>query len=581
MISRRKTLVPDLHPNWMRYLMQLPFVGVAIFDAKSKAWIQFNDRFCAITGYSRRELARLNWRDICHPREHALCDVAFRRLVSRRSQHVHMVRHLMRKDGAPVRAELDLSFARAPASSERFIIALVNEIHAREAAERDASYEMVFSEGGTAVVVLDAGSWDVVDANPAAQRFYGWTLEQMKRLGLHVWDVSLADREKVQARLQQAAKGVITRVEGIHRIATGEPRDVEIYCGPVSIAGRRCVYGIVHDVTERKRAEVARLDAEAQLRAVVEQSIIGIYIIEEGRLSFVNARMAEIFGYAPEELVGMSVGGLIAEEDRGRVLENVRRRIDGEVGNLQYDFRGLRKDGLFIDVGVHGSVATIRGKRVIVGVIQDVTEQRNAQRQLHEYVRKLELGMLGTVDSVSRMTDLRDPYTGGHERRVADLSAAIGRELGLEEHRIRGLQIAGRIHDIGKIGVPAEILSKPTRLSAAEYAIVKLHSEHGHQILKGVEFPWPVAEAAYQHHERMDGSGYPRGLKGDEIIVEARILAVADVIEAMASHRPYRASLGLDPALQEIKRGAARTYDADVATAAVRLFRDGRYEIPG
>jgi PAS domain S-box-containing protein len=383
----------------------------------------------------------------------------------------------------------------------------------------------------------------------------------------------------VKARLQLVANGEIARLEGIHRLASGELRDVEVYCGPVIVGGRRCVYAIVHDISERKRAEAAHRAAEEKLRAVVEQTITGFYMIEDGRFSYVNPRMAEIFGYSVAEMTGIAASTVVAPEDRAMAAENIRRRIDGEIDSLRFDVRGLRKDGGFIDVGVHGSATTIHGHRAIVGLVQDITERRKAEKRIKEYVRRLESAMVGTVEAISRMVDLRDPYTSGHERRVAEIAAQIGRGLGLEEERVRGLQIAGRLHDIGKISVPAEILSKPTRLTSMEFEIVKLHACHGHEILEGVEFPWPIAQIAHQHHERMDGSGYPHGLKGDAIIPEARILAVADVIEAMSSHRPYRASLGIEPALAEIERGAGRLYDGDAANAALRLFRDKGYRL--
>jgi HD-GYP domain-containing protein (c-di-GMP phosphodiesterase class II) len=278
-------------------------------------------------------------------------------------------------------------------------------------------------------------------------------------------------------------------------------------------------------------------------------------------------------------MAGLDASAVVAPEDRAMTTENIRRRISGEADSVHYEFRGLRKDGSLIDVGVHGSATTIHGQRAIVGLVQDITERRKAEQRIKKYVGRLESAMVGTVEAISRMVDLRDPYTSGHERRVAEIAGEIGRSLGLEEQRVRGLQIAGRLHDIGKISVPAEILSKPTRLTSMEYEIVKLHACHGHEILEGVEFPWPIAEIAHQHHERLDGSGYPHGLKGDSIIPEARILAVADVIEAMSSHRPYRASLGIAPALAEIERGAGKLYDGDVANAALRLFRVKGYRL--
>lgn len=213
------------------------------------------------------------------------------------------------------------------------------------------------------------------------------------------------------------------------------------------------------------------------------------------------------------------------------------------------------------------------------GIVTDITDTRRAQEVSQTYLKRLEDAVLATTAAVSQMVELCDPYTAGHERRVGELSAAIAAEMGLSEDMQRGLRVAGAVHDVGKIMVPSEILSKPGRLSSVEYELIKQHAEQGYQILKEVAFPWPVAEVARQHHERLDGSGYPRGLKGTDIIIEARITAVADVVESMSSHRPYRPMLGIDVALQEIERGAGVVYDAEVAAACLRLFREKGFVI--
>jgi putative nucleotidyltransferase with HDIG domain len=188
--------------------------------------------------------------------------------------------------------------------------------------------------------------------------------------------------------------------------------------------------------------------------------------------------------------------------------------------------------------------------------------------------------MRGTLQAVANMVDLRDPYTSGHERRVGIIASDIAREMGWSEERCQNLQLIGLVHDIGKIAIPAEILSKPTRLTALEYEMVKTHAQQGYEILKDVEFPLPIAEIIREHHERMDGSGYPQGLKGEEILPEARILAVADVLESIASHRPYRPALGIDAAIEEIEKHRGIWFDPDVVDATLRLIRDKGYLLP-
>jgi len=185
-----------------------------------------------------------------------------------------------------------------------------------------------------------------------------------------------------------------------------------------------------------------------------------------------------------------------------------------------------------------------------------------------------------TVEVATTLSEMRDPYTAGHERRVAAIAVAIGAELGFDARRQEALRVVGYLHDIGKITIPTEILSKPGKLNPIELQLIQGHPQAGYEILKDVEFPWPVAQIVLQHHERIDGSGYPQGLKGEAILLEARIMAVADVVEAMSSHRPYRPGLGIDKALAEIERGRGTAYDPVVAEACLRLFREGRYQLP-
>lgn len=201
----------------------------------------------------------------------------------------------------------------------------------------------------------------------------------------------------------------------------------------------------------------------------------------------------------------------------------------------------------------------------------------DAQRHHEETLRR---GLEQSIEAIAGTLEARDPYTAGHQHRVALLSVAIAREMGLAEDRIQGLKLAASIHDLGKIKVPAEILSKPGRLSDIEMMLIKSHAQTGYEILRGIAFPWPIADIVHQHHEKLDGSGYPQGLKGEQILLESRILTVADVVEAMSSHRPYRPALGVEIALKEIERGRGSAYDPVAADACLKLFRGGGFAFP-
>ncbi|MBN1899907.1 HD domain-containing protein, partial [Candidatus Sumerlaeota bacterium] len=209
-----------------------------------------------------------------------------------------------------------------------------------------------------------------------------------------------------------------------------------------------------------------------------------------------------------------------------------------------------------------------------LGILQDVTDRKRIEKTLKLSFDKLHRVTEGAIDAISKIIEIRDPYTSGHQQRVAQLACSIAREMGLGEEKLDAIHMSAVIHDIGKIYVPSEILSSPRRLTEVEYYILKTHPEVGYDILKSIEFPWPVAQIVLQHHERINGSGYPAGLAGGDILLEARIISVADVIEAMAYHRPYRPSLTIESALNEIEENMGVLYDREVAETCLILFRE-------
>jgi PAS domain S-box-containing protein len=264
------------------------------------------------------------------------------------------------------------------------------------------------------------------------------------------------------------------------------------------------------------------------------------------------------------------------------------REHAGDAGFLGYASLPLhKKDALVGYFTLYASSVNsfdAEARRLLVEMAMDVSfamdnfaresERVHAEEQIQRHLGQLESAFMHTVMLAMNLSELRDPYTAGHERRVGRIAKAIAGELGLDESQIKGVEIAGYLHDLGKITIPTEILVKPGRLTEVEFALVQEHAAASYNILKDAELPWPVAEIAFQHHERLDGSGYPRGLKGDEIQLEARILAVADMVEAMASHRPYRPSLGIEQALAEIEKGSGKLFDPAVTEVCTRLFRE-------
>lgn len=248
-----------------------------------------------------------------------------------------------------------------------------------------------------------------------------------------------------------------------------------------------------------------------------------------------------------------------------------------DIGAYDYIVKPLEQNRVLI--GVTNALHR-RELEAVSRTYRNMLELTVAERteNLQNTLGKLERTLDGVVHAIALTVDKRDPYTAGHQERVAHLASTIAKTMGLPEEQAKGLEMAAHIHDIGKIAVPSDILSKPGKLSDIEFALIKTHSTVGYEILRPIEFPWPVAEVVYQHHEKIDGSGYPRGLSGKEILLEAKILAVADVVEAMAFHRPYRPALGIDKALSEIVRGKGRFFEPEVVKSCLMIFKGNRYQ---
>ncbi|MBI4292326.1 MAG: PAS domain S-box protein [Betaproteobacteria bacterium] len=330
---------------------------------------------------------------------------------------------------------------------------------------------------------------------------------------------------------------------------------------------------------DRRRAEEALRFSEERFRLLIEKSSTGMYVTRDGRFVYANPRLEALLGYESGELMGRLANDLVVPEDLP-VMKAAREKLRSGESSVNYAVRVKRRDGGVILLGVQGLLAEFEGTLATIGMAQDITERKRAQEQIASYLRQLETSMRGTLRAVANMVELRDPYTAGHQRRVGAMASVIAKEMGMPEDKCQELELTSLVHDVGKIAVPAEILSKPGALSEIEREIIKTHAEAGYEILKEVEFAWPLATIIRQHHERLDGSGYPRGLRDGQIHVGAQIIAVADVLEAIASHRPYRPSLGIDRALEEIQSGRGILYGADVVDSALRLFREKGYRPP-
>jgi PAS domain S-box-containing protein len=327
-------------------------------------------------------------------------------------------------------------------------------------------------------------------------------------------------------------------------------------------------------------AEEALRESEALFHSLIDYMHDAMIILNwDGSILFANQAAAKIIEFErPEEFVGHNMLEYLHPDSLQKAAEDLEAVKADKMG-FRSEYQLYSVTGRRIWVESIGGKIIFRNASANLVCIRDITERKQAEEELLRTLESLRKAVGATIQVMVSAVETRDPYTAGHQIRSADLARTIATEMGLPQGRIDAIRIAGSIHDIGKLSIPAEILSKPAKLTEIEFSLIKEHSQSGYEMLKDVESPWPLAEIIYQHHERMNGSGYPRNLKGDDILIEARILAVADVVESMASHRPYRPTLGIDAALEEIEKKRGTFYDSTVTDACLRLFREKGYQL--
>ena len=333
-------------------------------------------------------------------------------------------------------------------------------------------------------------------------------------------------------------------------------------------------------IRARKAAEKSLRESEAKFRALVESTSDWIWEIDEhGVYTYSSPQIFDLLGYTAEEVIGKTPFDLMTLEDASSLKPPFTSIVEERKHFHLLENANVHKDGRIVFLETSGTPiidaeGSFRGYR---GIDRDISERKEAEQERRASAERHEKILLQTIEAIASTVEARDPYTAGHQRRVADIASAIAGDMGLSRDTIKGIYLAATIHDLGKIRVPAEILSKPGRLNQIEYELVKGHVQTGYDIIKDIEFPWPIALMVLHHHERLDGSGYPQGLKSESILPEAKILAVADVVEAMSSHRPYRPGLGQEEALREIAAHRGTLYDPAVVDICIALFREKNF----
>lgn len=446
--------------------------------------------------------------------------------------------------------------------------------------------QSVFEQLGVGVVRSTLGG-RLTYVNPRVCELLGYS--RREALMLSIGDLTHADDigESVAMRRRLVAGG------GSHY-----EREVRLFCKDGHEIWARIVTSLVcpangaaanftsllQDISRQKELERDQRETELRFRQLAENIREVLFLDDptDGRTLYVSPAYELIWGQSTATLYANSGAWMeaIHPEDR----PGVERALAAAniSGFMNQDYRIVRPDGTvrWINGRTFPILDAKKKPYRLAGIAEDITARKDSEAEVHRYIARLQSAMYSTIDVIAAISAKRDPYTHGHERRVGALAAAIAEEMGLEPSRTEGVRIAGFLHDLGKMIVPAEILAKPTRLTREEFNLVKLHPQASYEILKPLQFPWPLAETARQHHERLDGSGYPQGLRDEQILLEAKILAVADTVEAMASHRPYRPGLGVEAALAEIEAGRGRLFEPLAVDACLRLFRQKGYQLP-
>ena len=424
-----------------------------------------------------------------------------------------------------------------------------------------------------------------IDGNRAAEALSGYRKDEV--VGKNFVKLHMLPRASIQKAISLLVKSTLGQPTGPDEFALnrkdGSTVYAEIRTYPATIAGRTIVLGIARDITERKKTEEKLRESEEKFKSISASAQDAILMMDHrGRVSYWNRAAERIFGYTADEALGQDIHEWLAPESfRAVSLEHLNRFKETGQGSALgriIELEAVRKDGVRIPIELSLSAVKLQSEWHAIGIVRDISERLKGKKQLEESLQRLRKTMDAIIQAVSLTIDMRDPYTSDHQRRVAQLAPAIAAEMGLSADQIESIRVASLIHDMGKFAVPSEILSKPGRLDDAELQLIREHPKTGFDILSKIDLPGKIAQIVYQHHERMDGTGYPRGLAGQDILPEARVLAVAEAVEAMTSYRPYRPALGVEKALEEIARTKGILFDPDVVEACLKVFAIKRFE---
>ncbi|MCX6005159.1 MAG: PAS domain S-box protein [Chloroflexi bacterium] len=543
-------------------------------------FLKANKSFFDMIGYDEKEVLESRFEDILHPEDHRTAGDLMQLFLSLEKPEEPIHKRLICKDGRTVWVALVISLIGDSEGAPSYFIVHFSDITEQKRIEEglkeeERLYRSLVDSSLEPIAVADldchlthvslkllsllgyAGSSELLGkkidslvASPERDRVEPWILDCMK-----------------QGTPGNLGCGVVKKDGSLL------PTALNVSWVSNDKGAPMCIVIGLKETAAAAGPPTAVRDAQSSQSIALENTATPIALVnEDTTIALVNAAFEKLAGYPREEIEGKkSWVEFVAKEDLNRLKRyHLLRRLDPGAAPDTYEFKFAAKSGDIKDVRI--TISLVPGTGKTVATLTDLTETNH--EKVAQSLVQLEKTINGTIEAFAKIVEMRDPHTSGHQERVSTLASAIAVEMGLPEDQVKGIVMAGKTYDIGKAYIPAELLSKPGRLNALEYQIIQAHAQGSYDILRSIDFPWPVAEIAFQHQERLDGSGYPRGLIGKDIMLEAKILMVADVVEAMSAHRPFRPSLGIDAALEEISKNSGVLYDADVVTACIKLFRE-------